>query len=383
MADKWTSPLTYSSSAAVAAALYDFLTATCGYFLPAPNAKVGDWSLGGAALASGDFVILETPSDGPFRQQIGLTYSAEAGSPHAIEVSLAPLVGIAGGWNQGSATFTEPTVGPKLFYLAPGTQKAAFVANSRRVFVRAWSTPATLTSPGDGDISFLESPPRINRDGGSLIDEGYLPGTLAQVSGSASNNKLFCVEDLDPANLFANAAPAIVAEGVGTATLTPRPVCHAFYAGGIEGAHAADIRPHALNAGLFGIGAQGQLESPQTLGEAALSFAQGWRRIHADTSGGYVKLSAGFLQTMLQAGGAYSPLVTAQPSWNGHYTPIGALLCFNETVSALARKELPAGALDGVFLSPLAKYMELLGDDNELLVRDGLGGVWPSGSTAL
>lgn len=375
--DKQLTPAFYSSSKRVFYALYDFLITTCGYKLPAVNAKSGTFTSPGDALVTGNFFVVETPDGAPFRQQIRFELNADSQSTHYIHVSHAPWVGVAGGWNSGGATFDAPKSIDERILLAQGTQKFTCVANSGRVFALAWWTPDTYSA----NTQFVNSGQILALGAGyDFALHGYVPGMIFAVTGTVSNNRSFGMLADVTSDTIEDVSPTPVNETV-VATLTPRQIATALYVGAIDKAHGADVRPAAMRAGVFGMGAEWDLEgavSHATL--SARSFANNWRRIHQDVSGGYVNLVDGWLQMFKPNATTWPELQQLQPSASGNYTPFGALLCFSETVGQ-PRRELPAGSLDGVFLGPIGQYMQLLGASDELVVRDGMAAAWPSGVT--
>ena len=374
MADKQIKQLVYTSAKRCVYALYEFLTTECGWFLAAPNAKQGTWTSPGDALVTTDYVVLETATTAPFRLQVAILYREYAVGTKAIVLTQAPLVGLAGGWNQGGGTFDGPFSGEEVFYLnGGGSTKFSIIGSDRRFVLWAEWTPATIDQL---DIEFKNTnPDTIIRIAGDFGADGWAPYTRFVVSGTGFNNGSYTVGIVSSLGkgLTLIASDVLVAEGPGAAILTPSAVHKLAYVGRIIPAESStfDPRPAVIRACNFEMGPYG--------------LSAGIKRLHAKTVPGYVNLVNGYVESRARQTDAPGEIAAGplgsgkQPSSvSGKYKRPSAEVDFNEVVAMVTYIE-NAGRLDGVGLFDPSVQKKWIGA-GYMLAHNGVVIPWPCGT---
>lgn len=391
MADfKQLEPATYSHPRLALWAFYNFLVNTVGWTVKTTS---GIWTGTGGSISTGNYVVLESPTGAPFRQQVKLSYVEDSDIVQAhMLIEHAPWVGVAGGWNSGASTFDAPKSGGAKHYMPAtnfGSFKATIIANDRVILPVSWWTPAI---GANSDVEFIAASSRINvPTPGNVLHQGMAPGVQFAVTNTSSNNKTFVVSSFPDKNaMTVTSYNPVTDEGPGNATITPLEVAYLSYVGRIIPAEteALDARPAALWSGVWTAGFEGAPAGAADL--TALGMLAGWHRVHADVGSGYVLLTTGGAQvpaTML--GGGHPSILSPSPTSLGTRRMWAADLVFDETVSAVERIEFP-GALDGVFMTHASMVKQRLQDSvtlptgktatTEYMARGGVAIVWPSSS---
>ena len=364
----------------------DAKLAALGWGLAGASATAGDWTGTGGSLVEGNWRVRRCPASAPFRFDLKYTLAGDGVTTNRINIEVAPLVGVAGGWNEGGASFDAPVTFFKEFFVNASGRATNFniVVNDRALILWAYWTPPTAQAT----TLVCHATDRIESSV-TLAALGVAVGSLVTVvdGGGTNNGATFHVASLDDANTMIvtpyNGGPAVADNASAAGHLTVANTHYLGYFGRFLPQEILtsfeDSRPVVAACGVRDIvHAQGA------------GFAANMRRVYAKTSGGYIPLAAGTALLPTDAVAGTSPLTTdaqAYSTASAHAWSEALRMRWSETVSAIDYRD-HGGRMEGMLLTSAGHVRKQLGrhptDPSKCLYMShgGFAHVWPNGGPA-
>lgn len=350
--------------------LYRFLTEEVGLPLAGASSKAGDWSAADN-LSTGNWFAVAAGTEFPMHWLF--TIAADG-----IDAYVAPWVGVSGGWDEGTASWGEPMLGPARLYLAPGSSNFSVVASTEALWAWGYWTPTAISGSVISGCIASHVDNSFTIEGDSFATKGFAPGTLFTFAGGSDNDGAHEVIARPSATKILVAKALVDHEGTGN--FTPTGETHELLHLGVGAPYEVgpspaflDERPVFLAAGARHLGVSG--------------FARHVQRVYARTADGYKKLTAGYLCYPAKPGaadgiasgplGAGKSLSTA----SGNRYVESARVRFDEVVSSVTYRET-GGTLAGGFLCRLDAD-KVLAHGGLVACHGGIGHLWPSKAALL